>query len=144
MLGEEARKYGLKYSLLERLQQLYTEYGECASKHMVSLNTNYRCHQGIMKIPNELFYASQIKSSPHTSHPHPRAEFPLLFVCSSLTNEVDNSIEAELLLDYTMHFVGERHWPEQWGLRDISKICLTTASRTQVKIYYIYTGGKYI
>ena len=132
VLGDEAREHGLKSSLLERLQQLYTGYGECASNHMVSLNTNYRCHQEIMKIPNELFYSSQIKSSPMISSPHPLAEFPLLFVCSSLTNEVDQKIEAQLLLEQIKRFV--LHWPDQWGKRDIRKVCLATASRTQVNI----------
>ncbi len=136
MLGEKARENGLKYSLQERLQKLYRKLGGLASKHMVSLNTNYRCHENIIQIPNTLFYEGKIKSSALNAPPHHLAEFPLLFVCSSLTDEVDRDLEAKLLFDYMEHFVIS-NWPDSWGERDWSNICLTTASQTQVILYIL-------
>lgn len=105
VLGEEARENGLKYSLLERLQVLYRKCGGDALEHMVSLNTNYRCHEDIVRIPNELFYDSKIETRPHNAILHPQAKFPLIFVCSSVTSSVDRNLEAELLLKQIRHFV---------------------------------------
>ena len=137
VLGDEARENGLKYSLQERLQKLYWELGGLALKHMVSLNTNYRCHEDIIQIPNTLFYEGKIRSSALNAAPHHRAKFPLVFVCSSLSDEVDCDLEAKLLLDNMEQFV-LLNWPEGWGERDWNNICLTTASQTQV--YYNIQG----
>ncbi len=133
MLGEAARENGFKYSLLERLQVLYKKHGGLALQHMVSLNTNYRCHKDLVKIPNELFYESNIKScSPHDAFPHPKAAFPLIFVCSSLTAEVDCQLEAKILLEQVQYFAMS-HWPSSiWGKQDLQTIGLATASQTQV------------
>ena len=133
VLGEESRKNGLKFSLQERLQQLYTKQGGLALKHMTSLNTNYRCHERIVQIPNKLFYESKIQACPLNALAHPRAEFPLLFVCSSLTTEVDCEFEAKLLMKYFEDFMLLDNWPtDRWGEKDLRKICLVTASRFQV------------
>ena len=136
VLGEKARKYGLKLSLQERLQQLYVKQGGLALKHMTSLNTNYRCHKGILQIPNRLFYEYKIQACSPDALAHPKANFPLLFVCSSLTTEVDCEFEAELLMKYFEDFV-LFNWPtDRWGEKDLSRISITTSSRTQVCIVY--------
>ena len=132
MLGEEAREYGLKISLQERLQHLYKKLDGLALKHMVTLDTNYRCHKSIIDISNRLFYESKIWARSESALPHPKAEFPLLFVCSSLTEEVDHEYEAKLMVEKMEDFVLS-NWPtDTWGERDWSKICLTTTTRTQV------------
>ncbi len=131
VLGDEAREHGLKYSLLERLQLLYEKCGGDALQYMWFLNTNYRCHKDIMKIPNELFYESTIK--PHTIEAcvHHLAEYPLVFVCSSLTLSVNGHLEARILLDSVKHFVVV-NWPKSWGKKNLTRICLVTSTRTQV------------
>jgi ATP-dependent exoDNAse (exonuclease V) beta subunit len=129
-LGEEARENGLKYSLLERLQDIYEKCGDNALKHMVSLNTNYRCHEEIVTIPNKLFYESMIKICPQNAITHPETEYPLVFVCSSLMPGVDRNLEAEVILSEARKFV--TNWPENWAEQDLSKIALVTASQTQV------------
>ena len=128
MLGEECRENGLKYSLLERLQIHYKCHG-IVSHHM-SLNTNYRCHRDIVEIPNNLFYDDKVLSCPRNAQPHPSAPFPLLFVCSSLSYDTDEELEANLILQQAMKFVG--HWPTEWGKKDLTKVCLAMASRPQV------------
>ena len=100
---------------------------------MVSLNTNYRCHEDVMRIPNDLFYDSKIKSCSQNASLHPQATYPLLFVCSSLTSDVDHHLEANLLLNQVRRFVIDS-WPGCWGDEDVKKVCLTTASQTQVFI----------
>ena len=132
VLGEEARENGLKLSLLERLQVLYQKCGGNALKHMVSLNTNYRCHKDIMRICNELFYQSEVKIS-HSRHP--QIECPLFFVCSSLTSIINLNLEAKLVLEQIKQVVAS--WPANWGKMDLTKICFTTASQPQVYIYMI-------
>ena len=135
MFGEEARENGLKYSLLERLQDLYKKCGGQALDHMVFLNTNYRCHEDIVKIPNQLFYKKKIKPRPLNAHHHPDATFPLLFICSSVSSTTDNDVEAQLILQQVEKFA-VHSWPSDWGRRDLTKVCLVTASRTQV-IWFI-------
>ena len=103
---------------------------------MVFLSTNYRCHKDIVKIPNQLFYKNEIKSFPQYAHPHPDTKFPLLFVCSSLGPTTDSNLEAQLILQQVEKFV--HSWPSDWGRRDLTKIGLVTASRTQVCLYIVY------
>ena len=128
VLGEEARENGLKYSLLERLGELYKQYGGLALQHMASLNTNHCCHQELVKVPNEFFYESKIKVAPSNAAEHHLAEYPLVFVCSSLTTEVNLELE---LLQQVRHFVVD-NWPTSWGEKDLKQICIVTPSQTQV------------
>ena len=133
VLGEEARMNGLKFSLQERLQELYKQCGDNALQHMVSLNTNYRCHKDIVRISKELFYESKINSCPRNASAHPQAEFPLLFLCSSTTLSENCKLEAQLLLQQIKKFAVS-NWPKQkWGNWDPAEICLVTATRTQVR-----------
>ena len=137
MLGEEARENGLKYSLLERLQMLYEKCGGQALDYVVSLNTNYRCHKDIVEIPNQLFYENMIKRPLNAHHDHhPDATFPLLFICSSISSTTDDELEAQLILQQVEKFA-VHSWPSNWGKRDLTKICLVTASRPQV-IWFTY------
>lgn len=129
MLGNEARENGLKYSLLERLRTLYEKCGDLALEHMVTLNTNYRCDSEVVKIPNELFYESKIKTCAHA----PYSE-PMKFVCSSLSAEVDHKLEAQVLLEQVKEFAMSK-WPLGWSPEEQKSVCLATASRTQVCKY---------
>ena len=130
-MGEEARENGLKYSLLERLCHLYMSLGDAALEHMVTLRNNYRCHADIMQLPNRLFYGNTIEPHALDAQLHPDFQYPLVFVCSSLNYEVDCKLEAKIVLEQLQSVVDR--WPtKQWGERDLTKVCLVTASRTQV------------
>ena len=128
MLGEEARKHGMKTSLLERLQVIYNNIGDRAKEYMLSLDVNYRCHKDIIAIPKELFYSDSIIPSAMDAKTHPHAPFPLVFVCSSLTHKVDLDFEARLLLDEASKYISP--WPKEWGGRQM--VCVVTPSITQV------------
>ena len=131
MLGEDARENGLKCSLLERLQILYRECGDLALDHMVSLDTNYRCREELIRIPNELFYGSKIKTKASPHQLPSMYTYPLKFVCSSITEETDPNREAMLLLEETRQFIASSRG------HFVGEICAVTASRTQVCIYFM-------
>lgn len=131
VLGEEARENGLKYSLLERLKMKYDELGGLANEYSLALNINHRCHEDILKIPIELFYGLIWTTA--TAVPHPLAQHPLIFVCSSvsLTSNADDR-EVLLLLTQATKYVSEGAWPKEWGAYDQKKICIATSTRAQV------------
>ena len=138
MFGEEAREHGLKYSLLERLYDLYRSYGGHAQDYIVQLSVNYRCHQDIMKIPNKLFYDNKVNPQPpgvQGQHPdaqaHPDISYPLVFLCTSMGSESYADTEANELLKY-LHNVVITKWPDQWGVKNLKEVSIIAASRTQV------------
>ena len=134
MLGDETRESGFKLSLLERLQIEYDKIGGPALDYLVTLSTNYRCHKDILAIPNQLFY-SGLKSKAPRADLHPKAPYPLLFICSNLTsNGCSCEVEAHLLLDQVNFFV--QHWPSNssWGNYKLEKIAVVTSTYPQVYI----------
>ena len=132
VLGQEARSYGMKDSLLERLQKLYLKMGGNAHRYMLSLDVNFRCHKDIMCIPNQLFYGNSIIPNAQNAPTHPLAPFPLVFVCSSLTYRVDNESEAKLLLNEASKYITRINWPNVWGTCNPQRTCIVTSTMTQV------------
>ena len=113
VLGDETRESGFKLSLLERLQLEYDKIGGPAKDYSVTLSTNYRCHKDIIAIPRELFY-SELKGKARKADPHPKAPYPLLFVCSNLSSNVClPELEANVLLHQVNFFI--QHWPKFMG-----------------------------
>lgn len=135
MLGNETRASGFKLSLLERLQIEYERIGGPARDCLLTLSTNYRCHKDILAIPHQLFY-SGLKNKSRKADPHPKAPYPLLFLCSNLTSNVcSREIEAHILLEQVSIFV--QHWPRNnssWGDYEPKKIAVVTSTRPQVAI----------
>lgn len=145
VLGEEARKYGLSTSLLERLHEEYQKIEE----ETTSLLTNYRSHSGLLMLPSSLFYGSTLQCRVPDSKSHPLAQYPLVFVCSSIKQhsadnmESTDQIEAEVLVQQVQKYIADS-WPSTvWGNKDDSpgKVCIMTPSPTQVCTYINqYTG----
>ena len=138
MLGDEAQRNGLSISLLERLHQLYREKGldEVAMYHCTTLLTNYRCHHDIVKLPSSLFYNNTIVSQARDNALHPNTHFPLLFFCSSVTEDEQSSErdkypeEAEMLLQLVKKYTTV--WPQNaWGPEYLNEVCIITPSRSQ-------------
>ena len=71
------------------------------------------------------------KVAPSNAAEHHLAEYPLVFVCSSLTTEVNLELEAQLLLQQVRRFVVD-NWPTSWGEKDLKQICIVTPSQAQV------------
>ena len=106
---------------------------------MLTLSTNYRCHEDILAIPHQLFY-SGLKSKARQANPHPKAAYPLLFICSNLTSGVCSpEIEARILLEQVGIFI--QHWPKHdssWGDYEPKKIAVVTSTRPQVSYLNFY------
>ena len=142
VLGKEAQQYGLNISLLERLWNVYHKLDHVTLSHQcVQLNVNYRTHKEIMKLASSLFYDSSLTSVVPDSIAHPDATYPLLFVCSSLDDNIDrveldaDEMEARVVLDQAKKFV--KKWPsKQWGQNDsnTNSVCIITPTRHQVRV----------
>ena len=76
MLGNETRESVFKLSLLVRRQIEYEKIGGPALDYLVTLSTNYRCHEDILAIPQQLFY-SGLKSKARKADLHPKASLPI-------------------------------------------------------------------
>ena len=136
VLGNEAQRYGLKVSLLERLHKQYKGI-PCAETHCATLLNNYRCHKVLLSLPSYLFYNSALVPKVDTdAQLHPIDKTPLHFICSDLddsTTEVVNSSnykELKMLLDKAVEYTSP--WPDEWGPKDLSTICIMTATGNQV------------
>ena len=129
VLGEEAQVYGLKASLLERLQDHYEKFGDRAKVFKATLQKNFRCQQDILKFSSDLFYNSSVKVS-HTCLkrcPHPVFSYPLVFVCTSAKElrhyeQNVNQDEAALLMDMLTN--GKQN--------KTRSVCVMSSSRGQV------------
>ena len=134
VLGDVAREYGLKYSVLERLHERYTsELYECSELHRMTLLTNYRCHHALLSLSSYLFYESALLTKAVAStFTHPRAG-SLSFICSSLDNKVkmvkksSNKLEVTLILDEVLKYI--KNMPPECSIEDI---CVMAATENQV------------
>ena len=133
MLGEEAHANGLSKSLYERLLEHYTSLGNSAKGYHMMLVTNFRCHAGILRLVEQLFYGTQLRRGVPDGSAHPDALFPLKFICSSVDNTVrhirsmTNEREAMIVLQEAKKFC--MTWPEE---SDFSQICAISRTRSQV------------
>ena len=130
VLGEEAQVYGLKASLLERLQDRYEKFGDRTNVFKATLQKNFRCQKDILKFASDLFYNSSVKVS-HTCLkicPHPDFSYPLVFVCTSIKElrhyeQNVNQDEAALLMDTLMKNLKQK---------ETRSVCVMSSSRRQV------------
>ena len=146
VLGDIPREHGLKLSLLERLHQRYRDekLAEFSMKHTASLLTNYRCHHALLSLPSYLFYDSAlITAAKSATCLHPKARFPLHFICSSLADDIweirdsKNELEASLLLKEALKYIDE--WPTlELEDKDLQNICIMAATANQVKTEAIH------
>ena len=116
VLSDMARENGLGDSILERLFTHYKALKKATTSHVATLLTNYRCHPSILMLASSLFYECTLLSR-STSRTHPKAPFPLVFTCTSLSQDgfcnlpAENEREATMLVRKMLEFV--RDWPIQ-------------------------------
>ena len=137
VLGEKPQQYGLAVSLLERLYDLYQRLGDVTKPYCAHLCTNFRCHRKILSLAQQVTYSKMPLKCGSDSIAHPEAEFPLLFVCSSLDADVEstesnvNKEEAEIALKEASRFFVS--WPKSlWGQSNMSQMCFLSPCRGQV------------
>ena len=89
VLDPQARTLGLEMSLQERLMESPDlPYSRGDNRYLACLSKNYRSHEVILKIPNELFYGGILESAGDRKiidsmcywQGLPKKNFPLLFV----------------------------------------------------------------
>ena len=130
-----AREWGLQRSLPERLFDYYHETNTDVDRNVKFLTKNYRCHPDILQFPSDNFYGKGlIPCSEEASHPRLG---PLLFFSSSeveeaLENSYRNVTEANEVVRRVTELSDD--WPEEWGVKDLSKIGVISAYMTQVKL----------
>ncbi|XP_060926857.1 putative helicase mov-10-B.2 [Limanda limanda] len=114
-----ALKHGLGVSLLQRMMTHFSLYqkdhGELDCRFVTKLLCNYRSHPSILKVPNELFYDSELLCSAdevlrnsYCNWPHlPKIGFPLIFHGVTGVDEREasspsffNRAEVEVLMEY--------------------------------------------
>lgn len=127
VLGDEARENGLKYSLLDRLWKTYQRCDSVAKPYTATLIKNYRCHESILAIPNQLFYCSELTSNVPNN---PNGSYSLFFVCSSLSHtQPSPELEARVLLNEVAHRCSYTCKERKMELNEISVV---TTTQTQV------------
>ena len=136
VLSDIARENGLGDSILERLFTRYKTFKKASTSHAATLLTNYRCHPSILMLASSLFYECTLLSR-SKSRAHPKAPFPLVFACTSFSQEgfsnlpAENEREAEMIVRKMLEFVKE--WPQKRE-EENPRIGLLASSRQQVII----------
>ncbi len=115
------------------MHTIYDEANLPINTYSVTLLSNYRCHSGVLMLPSNLFYRSTLKCCVPDSERHPDAPFPLVFVCSSLEEDIRNvegvnEVEIAAVMDQVEHYFSV--WPKQWDKED--KVCIMSPSANQV------------
>ena len=134
VLSDIARENGLGDSILERLFTRYKTFRKASTSHAATLLTNYRCHPSILMLASSLFYECTLLSR-SKNMAHPKAPFPLVFACTSFSQDgfsnlpAENEREAEMLVKKMLEFV--RQWPT-WPNQPKLVVGLLASSKQQV------------
>ena len=133
VLSERARENGLGESLLERLFSHYKaiKHASMTETHTSSLLTNYRCHPSILMLASSLFYECTLLSQ-NKREAHPKAPYPLVFVCTSVRQDgfsncsPENEEEAQLLITKMIEYI------QTWHSTPTEPIGLLASTKQQV------------
>ena len=135
VLGDLPKKNGLNVSLLQRLEKQYSLCG--GQQSIATLSTNYRCHPEILNLVGKLFYNSSIKWNDYETPPvtHRRFPYPLVFVCSSLDEDVISSSdctehEADVIVQKTLEVA--KGCPSSWSKQPMSEFFVISPCEEQV------------
>lgn len=137
VLGKEPQECGLSISLLERLYDHYCSLGDITKDYCADLHTNFRCHRKIFDLARQVAYKKPLVCQVPDHSAHPKAQFPLQFVCTSLDSDITatessiDTVEVEVALKEASAIFME--WPDHcWGKKDLSQICFLSPCRGQV------------
>lgn len=114
------------------------ELSEASESHCAILLTNFRSHHALLSLPSYLFYGSALVTvAEATVQLHPKARYPIQFICSSLDEEIveitdSTSLEEAIkVLNEVRRYV--KDWPEkEWGPKNLNDICIMATTANQV------------
>ena len=130
-----AREEGLGTSLLERVFSVY-KGTKAERSHVSTLLTNYRCHPSILMLASSLFYECTLLSR-SDSKSLPGASFPIVFECSSVSQEnfanapAEDKQEGAILVSRMLDFI-QNDWPKS---EKQTSVGLLASTRKQVGLY---------
>ncbi|XP_019862999.1 PREDICTED: probable helicase with zinc finger domain, partial [Amphimedon queenslandica] len=134
VLGEEARKFGLHISLLERLMKRYEEIGPVAASYVTKLSVNYRSHESLIALP-KLFYDNLELNTANALNER-SGPTGYSFVCSDsklVPTYIDRDhpfVEACIVLEEVRSYLKVM---EQMKINlDPRQICIITSTRKQL------------
>ena len=139
VLGEEARRYDLHVSLLERLMTRYKEIGSKATQYITRLSVNYRSDDSLIGIPN-LFYEnlelnadkSLQKFSGPTGYRFVSADSKLVMEYAHPDQPL---VEACIVLEEVRSYL-ERMKQINPKFNPRHDVCIITSTRKQVIVFY--------
>ncbi len=140
VLGEEARKHGLKKSLHERLEELYEHAGPPLDRFILRLGINYRCHPKLTSLLSETMYNYPVACGVKDALVHPLSPHsPCVFHCYSvdkvsLTGSFEElmRLEANALISQVSKYFG--NMPREWRQCTHRDICIISPNRSQVSV----------
>ena len=138
-MGEEARKYGLHISLLERLMRRYEMMGSVAASYVTKLSVNYRSHQSLFALP-KLFYENLEMNMDKSLR---GCDIPAgySFVCcdsKAVPEYIDPDhplIEASIVLEEVLYYL--EAMKRSNGIFNTKQVCIITSTRKQVLFYNV-------
>ena len=91
----------------------------------------------ILRLPSNLFYDCCLLTRSVDSDPHPKAPYPLVFVCSSMDKTQSNknawdAEEAKKILQSASSYLST--WPKTWGTFAEREVCILASSHQQVRV----------
>ena len=144
-MGEKSKKYGLAYSLLERLEKKYQEFAGKQNdfKYLKYLATNYRCCPEIVKFLSSTIYKYPITCAPEacSDEQHPAIRYPLVFYWCNCDDTPSKDLKglmefvADAVVRQAQHYFSI--WPREWVHVKRNDVCIISPFRTQVSYMYI-------
>ncbi len=135
VFGQEAIKFGMNVSLLERLLKLYKSNSPLWDQYITQLNIIYRCHESLLSLPGKLLYSDPLKPGRRHSSIH-RGPNGYSFVCSTSlplpgrSSISKSEVEAILLLEEVLSYADKMKQDDEWFRPH--QICIISSSRNQV------------
>ena len=128
VLGDIAHNNGLGLSLLQRLYyQYHGHFFEESKESTVLLKINHRSHCDLLALLSKLFYNSELHPSDSVVPLHSTESYPLKFICSSVSNTVD---DREPTCEDEMSTI--LYQVTKLKLKDYSSACVMTTNQKQV------------
>lgn len=139
VLGEEARRYDLHVSLLERLMTRYKEIGSKAIQYITRLSVNYRSDDSLIDIPNLFYENLELNADKSLQKDSGPTGYRFVSADSKLVMEYAHPdqplVEACIVLEEVRSYL-ERMKQINPKFNPRHDVCIITSTRKQVIVVY--------